>query len=1253
MHILYVEDDPRDADLTRRALARSMPHWKLELATTQRQALGRLQGEPDYDLALTDLRLPDGDGLTVLSHIRERNLPLAVVIVTGGGDEKTVVAALRAGADDYVVKRDDYLVHLPKVLSDALDRYRAHADRRARPLRVLYAEPSANDVDLTRRHLALHAPNIILDAASTGRQVLQRLPTSSRSTEEPSYDVLLLDYRLPGADALEVMKEVRQVRGLDIPVVIASGRGNEEIALQALRLGAADYLTKSPGYLYRLQAVLENAFYRAELAREQAALRRSETRYRAVSELTSDFAYAYTVGQDGDLRVEWVTEAFARITSLNPDELETQGGLRSIIHPDDVPPALEHYQRLLAGQDDVYEMRILTKNGEERWLRDYGRPQWDEQERRVVRIYGAAQDITERVRATQLLHAINQAARAMEKALRPDDMFPVVAEELKALGFSCAFFAVGETQRKLYPQYLSYETKVLKTAERLAGLRVEDFAITIEEIELYRRVVWERQTVLNESVEDVIQQLLPGPLKRLSGQLARLLHVPQSINAPLVVEDRVIAVFSVQSDDLTEVDMPAVTAFAHQMAATWHRARLYEQAQQEIAERKRTEEALRESEGRYRTLFEDSPISLWEQDFSGVKQRIEALRQQGVTDFRAYFAAHPEAVADCLASIKVTAVNQTSLRMYKAKNKSDLLTGLERLIPVRPYEADFLAQIAEGHTEYEWEGLNNTLAGELIDIKGYWSVAPGHEETLTKVIVSIEDITARKTAQQERERLLAQIQEQAQQMQHILVTVPEGVLLLDPDARVVMTNPQGEADMVAAGDAKVGEVLTRLGDHSLAELLSAPPRGLWHEVTTEERSFQVIAKPLSEETETGTTSGGWVLAMRDVTQQREVEWRIQQQERLAAVGQLAAGIAHDFNNILAVITLYAKISLRAPDLPAKMYERLETIDLQAERASELIQQVLDFSRRAVLERRPMDLLTFLKEQVKLLERTLPESITIDLTYDKDDYMVNADPTRMQQAIMNLATNARDAMPEGGELRIDLGRIRIEDPRSAPLPEMQPEEWVRLTIADTGHGIPPDVLPRVFDPFFTTKGPGEGTGLGLSQVYGIIIQHDGHVDVTSSVGEGSAFTLYLPALMVESRQTQGGELGPLIQGDGQMILVVEDAATTRGAIRDCLELLDYRVLEAANGQEALTIFEHQANEIALVLSDMVMPKMGGRELFHALRERDPAVKVIMLTGHPMQDELEDLRAQGMTDWLPKPPSLEQLAEVVARALGIGK
>lgn len=512
----------------------------------------------------------------------------------------------------------------------------------------------------------------------------------------------------------------------------------------------------------------------------------------------------------------------------------------------------------------------------------------------------------------------------------------------------------------------------------------------------------------------------------------------------------------------------------------------------------------------------------------------------------------------------------------------------------------------------------------------------------------IEPLAASAASAIENARLLEKTRQQAQQVQHIISTVPEGVLLLDTDLRVLLANPAARkylSILVGRDAISTHESLTRLGDRPLTELLTSPPKGLWHEVMAGNRSFELVARPM----EAGPENEGWVLVIRDITDEKEIQQRAQQQERLAAVGQLAAGIAHDFNNIMAVIVLYGQMALRDPDLPPKLRERLTTIDKQAKHATDLIQQILDFSRRAVLERQPMTLVPFLKEQVKLLERTLPESIKIALDYGPDEYTVNADPTRMQQMIMNLAVNARDAMPGGGQLRLGLELIRIKDSKRAPLPEMKVGEWVRVTVADTGTGIPPDVLPRIFEPFFTTKAP-LGSGLGLAQVYGIVKQHNGHIDVTTKVGEGTTFIIYLPALPVERPGTTLPlETSGLVEGHGETILVVEDDPITREALVDSLELLNYRPLEAANGREAIVVFEQRGDEIDLVLSDLVMPEMGGRALFHTLRQKNPAVRVVVLTGYPLGEEIKELQAQGIAGWIQKPPSLEQLAEVIGRGL----
>src|SRR5215470_9796667 len=239
MKILYVEDNPHDADLAIRQFRKTARHFEIETVTTFSEASARLKrvDTQPLDLVLTDVQLRDGDGLALLTQIRERDLRLAVVIIPGSGDEETAVAALKAGADDYVTKRKDYLDRLPLTVENAFHHYRESTAQHSRPLRVLYAEHDSKDIDLTRRHFSKHAAHIHLDVVSTGWDALQLL------TKKPDeYDVFLLNYRSPGYDALELLKDMRVIQKLDVPVVLVTAQGREEVALQAIKLGASNYL---------------------------------------------------------------------------------------------------------------------------------------------------------------------------------------------------------------------------------------------------------------------------------------------------------------------------------------------------------------------------------------------------------------------------------------------------------------------------------------------------------------------------------------------------------------------------------------------------------------------------------------------------------------------------------------------------------------------------------------------------------------------------------------------------------------------------------------------------------------------------------------------------------------------------------------------------------------------------------------------------------------------------------------------------
>lgn len=407
--------------------------------------------------------------------------------------------------------------------------------------------------------------------------------------------------------------------------------------------------------------------------------------------------------------------------------------------------------------------------------------------------------------------------------------------------------------------------------------------------------------------------------------------------------------------------------------------------------------------------------------------------------------------------------------------------------------------------------------------------------------------------------------------------------------------------------------------------------------------------PLSEEELALLSLAGKTLsaAIERVRLYEAEQERARQQERLVAVGQLAAGMAHDFNNIFQTIMGFADMLSKQPDVLPLTRERLQAIIQASQRGARLIRQVLDFSRRSVIRKRPLNFARFVEEAVQDIEYALPAGIRVHLDVTPGNYTFHADVEQWQQVIANLVSNACDAMPGGGDLYFRLSPLSLGRDDPAPHPDMAPGDWIVFTVSDTGSGIQPEVLPHIFEPFFTTKATGMSSGLGLSQVYGIVRQHDGYIDVSSEVGQGTTFTLYLPVLQ-ESQTTLAGKADSS-PGQGPLVLLVEDDPYVSAALQAMLEYLGYQVLVAASGKEALDLYEAHRQDIAVVVTDMIMPAMNGIALARALRERQATVPVVVLTGYPLGEEVPYLRAQGITAWLQKPVTDETLRRTLEDVL----
>ncbi|MEW6347853.1 MAG: PAS domain S-box protein [Thermodesulfobacteriota bacterium] len=395
---------------------------------------------------------------------------------------------------------------------------------------------------------------------------------------------------------------------------------------------------------------------------------------------------------------------------------------------------------------------------------------------------------------------------------------------------------------------------------------------------------------------------------------------------------------------------------------------------------------------------------------------------------------------------------------------------------------------------------------------------------------------------------------------------------------------------------------------------------------------------------------GSVIHLRDITERKRLEEQLRQAAKMEAIGRLAGGVAHDFNNLLTVMLGYSKMLVQQLPKESPYYSKLVQVGNSAERAAALTRQLLAFSRKQVLEVRVLDLNAGISAIEDMLRRLIGEDIELTTVFSPNLGKIEADPVQIEQILVNLAANARDAMPSGGTLTIETNNVMLDEEYARTHSDVQSGSYVMLAVSDTGEGMNPETVSRVFEPFFSTKARGKGTGLGLSTVYGIAKQHNGHIYVYSEPGLGTTFKVYFPRID-QPAETLAGASSQYPEGVGkETVLIVEDEEVVREFAADALGMLGYCVLKACDPDEAMRVARLHESVIDLMLTDVVLPQMDGRSLFVLLSQTRPAMKVLYMSGYTDNAIVRRGVLDKAVHFLQKPFVMETLARKVREALG---
>ena len=634
--------------------------------------------------------------------------------------------------------------------------------------------------------------------------------------------------------------------------------------------------------------------------------------------------------------------------------------------------------------------------------------------------------------------------------------------------------------------------------------------------------------------------------------------------------------------------------------------------------------------------------------------------------FRALMEASTDAIAVLLPDGKVTFASDSTLNILGfTAGEYMTMNGFERihpddLEPARLTVAGILGtpgasaatEIRVQHKDGSWRWIEG-LATNLLD-----------DPAIGGILVNYRDITEKRRGREERERLMEQLRDEQERLSAVLDFTPTPMVLVEPSTgRLVFANKAAHATSggnmplgLTAAEFPEDNYLTDGAGNRVPREQDPSLRAARGETLSDlELTWHVAGAKRALLINSATLRGkegkpeSIVIAFQDLTHVKQVEEQLRQSQKMEAIGQLAGGIAHDFNNLLTAINGYSSMALEQLPPADPLHGFMSEVLRSGERAAGLTRQLLAYSRKQVLEAKLWDLNTIVSEMQAMLRRIIGEDIILSTELAPVPVHAKVDRGQVEQILLNLSLNSRDAMPGGGRLILETRRVELDGEIAALHPESGQGPHVVLAVTDTGTGMAPDVKARIFEPFYTTKEVGKGTGLGLSSVYGIIKQSGGSISVYSEPGQGTTFHIYFPEAAAEGgRREEVLQVPPSYRGN-ETILLVEDEETVRRFASQALEVQGYTVLKAANGREALGILSRQAAQVSLVVTDVVMPDMGGQVLADQLRDLHPDLPILFISGYTESSVIHRGLMDRRGSFLQKPFGPSDLARSVRDSL----